>query len=118
MFFNLFRDVLVMNGQTQERSHLPGYVLFISGALSGLFSNALTYPMDVVRRKMQLTNVKKGSGNDDLQVACKKMILCSLTIQKEFGIKGFFIGIVPSLIKSAVSTSVTFLIYEKIIEFL
>lgn len=118
MFYNFFCDVLSnRNGKTTVKSKLPGYVLFTSGALSGIFSNALTYPMDVVRRKMQLTNVKKQSSTD-LQIACRKMVLCGSAIQKEFGFRGFFIGMVPSLLKSSVSTSVTFFVYDKLIEWL
>lgn len=117
MIYNFFCDVLSKDGKEMEKSKLPGYVLFISGALSGLLSNALTYPMDVVRRKMQLTNIKR-QGDTELQLACKKMILCGLTIQKELGFRGFFVGVVPSLLKSAVSTSVTFLVYDKLVEFL
>lgn len=119
MFYNFFCGILMGNldGTKMEKSELPGYVLFVSGALSGILSNALTYPMDVVRRKMQLTNVKRDAGTD-LQVACKKMILCGASIQKKSGFRGFFVGVVPSLLKSAVSTSVTFLVYDKLVELL
>lgn len=117
MFYNLFCNIMIDFEDLEGKSHLPKYALFISGALSGISSNALTYPMDVVRRKMQLTNIAKAK-NTDLQIACKKMILCGISIQKEYGVQGFFIGIIPSLLKSAVSTSVTFLIYDTLIEWL
>lgn len=112
MFFNFFCSIL----SDSEDEKPSGYVLLISGALSGAFSNGLTYPTDVIRRRMQLTKIRKQS-NRPFDDSCKKMMVCVLSVQKQYGLGGFYLGITPGILKSAVGSAVTFWVYEKLMEF-
>lgn len=85
----------------------------VSGALAGIVSKTLTMPFDVVRKRMQV------QGPVRLQVVVtgvpvySGMVQCFTGIVKHEGIKGFFRGWWPTMLKSAPSSAVTFFVVNR-----
>ncbi|KAF2417248.1 solute carrier family 25 protein [Tothia fuscella] len=76
--------------------------LLLSGA-SKIFAGSITYPYQVVRVRLQTYDAErtyKGTGD-----AVKQ-------IWKKEGVKGFYKGLVPNVVRVLPSTCVTFLVYE------
>ncbi|ORZ12369.1 mitochondrial carrier domain-containing protein [Absidia repens] len=78
----------------------------LSGALSGIFSKTAVYPIDVVRKRLQvqgpyLTNyvIQSTKYQSDSWWQCMKLSL--------------YKGLIPSLIKVAPANAVTFLVFEE-----
>ncbi|EPS99909.1 hypothetical protein FOMPIDRAFT_1041944 [Fomitopsis schrenkii] len=92
------------------KSSIPRKLL--CGALAGSISQTITYPFDVLRRKMQVTGMsghgKKYNGAVDA---------LWITLQTE-GPKGLYRGIWPNLLKVAPSIATSFFTYELVKDFL
>ncbi|KAF9331521.1 hypothetical protein BG006_005601 [Podila minutissima] len=79
----------------------------ICGALAGSFAQTVTYPLDVLRRRMQVTGMDavsyKYSSTWD---GVKKII-------KQEGVRGLYKGMVPNYLKVAPAISISFVVYEQ-----
>ena len=89
-----------------------------SGAIGGLTSSILIFPMDVLRRRMQVvgilasqtkeglaSSVSTAASNDSVVTMFKKIL-------RTEGARGFYRGILPELLKVIPMVSVTFSMYE------
>ncbi|KAG0281281.1 hypothetical protein BGZ96_001194 [Linnemannia gamsii] len=109
---------VALNFQAYEvlRTHLtpPGEVApsvgmkLICGAVAGSFAQTVTYPLDVLRRRMQVTGMDavsyKYSSTWD---GVKKII-------KQEGVRGLYKGMVPNYLKVAPAISISFVVYEQV----
>ncbi|KAF9102473.1 hypothetical protein BGX29_004555 [Mortierella sp. GBA35] len=108
---------VALNFQAYEvlRTHLtpPGEVApsvgmkLVCGAVAGSFAQTVTYPLDVLRRRMQVTGMDavtyKYSSTWD---GVKKII-------KQEGVRGLYKGMVPNYLKVAPAISISFVVYEQ-----
>lgn len=78
------------------------------GALAGSISQTLTYPLDVLRRRMQVSGMK----DSRLGYSDKSAWGAVRTIVMSEGIFGLYRGIVPNLLKVAPSIGTSFATYE------
>ncbi|KAF5385958.1 hypothetical protein D9615_002645 [Tricholomella constricta] len=76
------------------------------GALAGTISQTLTYPFDVLRRKMQVTGMKGG------QVKYRGAVHALTSILQAEGVRGLYRGLWPNLLKVAPSIATSFFTYE------
>ncbi|OSX66216.1 hypothetical protein POSPLADRAFT_1177643 [Postia placenta MAD-698-R-SB12] len=84
----------------------------LCGALAGSISQTLTYPFDVLRRKMQVT------GMDALGVKYSGALDALQRILKTEGPRGLYRGLWPNLLKVAPSIATSFFTYELVKELL
>ncbi|KAI0256191.1 mitochondrial carrier domain-containing protein [Lactifluus subvellereus] len=84
------------------------------GALAGSISQTLTYPFDVLRRKMQVV----GMGSSALGYQYNGALDAARVIIKTEGIRGMYRGLWPNLLKVAPSIATSFFTYELVKEFL
>jgi len=84
------------------------------GALAGSISQTLTYPFDVLRRKMQVTGMKAGV----LGTKYNGAIDALRTIVRTEGFQGLYRGLWPNLLKVAPSIATSFFVYETVKELL
>lgn len=82
------------------------------GALAGSISQTITYPFDVLRRKMQVVGMQDSSTKYNGAIDALKGIL------KTEGIRGLYRGLWPNLLKVAPSIATSFFTYELVKEFL
>ncbi|KAF8971161.1 mitochondrial carrier domain-containing protein [Flammula alnicola] len=82
------------------------------GALAGSISQTLTYPFDVLRRKMQVTGMQNGS------IKYNGAIDALTSIVRVEGVAGLYRGLWPNLLKVAPSIATSFFTYELVKEFL
>lgn len=82
------------------------------GALAGSISQTLTYPFDVLRRKMQVSGIQGGS------IKYNGAIDALTSILRTEGVGGLYRGLWPNLLKVAPSIATSFFTYELVKEFL
>ncbi|KAF0920898.1 hypothetical protein E2562_037591 [Oryza meyeriana var. granulata] len=82
-------------------------VSLFSGSLSGIASSTATFPLDLVKRRMQLQGAAGTSS------VCKSSITVTVRqiFQKE-GLRGFYRGIGPEYLKVVPSVGIAFMTYE------
>lgn len=85
----------------KDQSAAPNPLLILSlGAASGIFAQTICYPLDTVRRRMQLKGTKyTGVPN------------AFITIFREESMRGFYKGIVPNAVKVVPNNGIRFLAY-------
>ncbi|KAL9962185.1 hypothetical protein ACROYT_G031266 [Oculina patagonica] len=85
---------------------LPVFIRLCCGALAGGISQTVTYPLDVVRRRMQMKGI-----SGDLFAYTSTRHAFSMIVQIE-GIKGLYKGMWPNLLKVAPLVGIQFVTYE------
>ena len=104
------------------------------GAVSGLFAQTITYPLEVTRRRMQTLGIVVSSGKDGALAALGKekaasaishmetmapqhprsMISMVKDLYLEQGIRGFFKGVTMNWLKGPISFSISFTAFDVI----
>ncbi|GAA6062399.1 hypothetical protein JCM10212_006185 [Sporobolomyces blumeae] len=88
---------------------LPGTPIKLAcGAIAGGFSQTITYPMDLLRRRMQMVGLK----SDVLGYEYTGSWNAIGTIIRREGIRGLYKGIVPNLLKCSPAQATSFASYE------
>lgn len=86
---------------------------FVCGGVAGAAATALTYPTDLLRRKMQLiVSLIQGYSNQPLPYT--NISECIQHIYKNEGIPGFFRGLVPCFAKVIPAIAVAFAVNEEL----
>ncbi len=85
-----------------------------SGAIAGGASKLIVYPLDTVKRRMQASVLQSTLGGDGVGTTLKYrgMMDCLRQTVHGEGISGLYKGVGPTLLKSCVSTAITFVAYE------
>lgn len=80
------------------------------GACAGLFAQSVCYPLDTVRRSMQMPNHSyKGVADCFYQIA---------TNPEGQGIRSFYKGLLPNAIKIVPNNGIRFVVYSKLVAYL
>lgn len=86
------------------KNEAPTYVSSICGAISSSCGQLLSYPLALVRTRLQATTSSDNS--------VSMTILFKQIYDKE-GLRGFYRGILPNFMKVAPAVSITYVVYEK-----
>ncbi|OQS05494.1 Mitochondrial Carrier (MC) Family [Thraustotheca clavata] len=83
-----------------------------NGAVAGFMSKLIVYPLDTVKKRMQMQGIPRHEAYGAAIPRYTSSWRCAHDILRHEGVAGFYKGTVPSLIKSGVSHSCTFTVYE------
>ncbi|ORY80189.1 mitochondrial carrier [Neocallimastix californiae] len=91
---------------------------FISGGIAGILSKCVTLPMDNMRKVMQVNGeiAKRYKNVYAIEIQennSTRFFGCMKNMYRTEGIKGFYKGLKPSLIKSTYGTALTFFLLEE-----
>jgi solute carrier family 25 protein 16 len=91
---------------TRKPAQLNWWAQNLAGGLAGFVSQTLSYPIEVIRRRMQVSGVV-GDG--------RKLSMASVasSILKEKGWRGFFVGLGIGYVKVIPMTATSFFVYER-----
>ncbi|KAK0455442.1 mitochondrial carrier domain-containing protein [Desarmillaria tabescens] len=106
--YEFFRGIITPPGKSSVSRKLA------CGALAGSISQTLTYPFDVLRRKMQVTGMRSSG----LGIAYSGAFDALTGIIRTEGVRGLYRGLWPNLLKVAPSIATSFFTYELVKDFL
>lgn len=112
MYFLVY-EALVANELSKSnasRKDLPLTSAMGYGALAGYAMWFTNYPLDVVKSKLQTDGLPSQAGTPAKRY--NGALDCARQTWHEQGAKGFVRGLTPTLIRSPVVNSVTFLVFE------
>lgn len=69
----------------------------LAGALGGCFSNAVVYPLDVAKTRIQATSKSKTKGKKKVSLSMLSMLL---RILKEEGVSGWYSGFAATMLNT------------------
>jgi len=102
--FDQLKSTFIPDGDTKNASSI---LVLGLGAAAGLFAQTICYPLDTVRRNMQMP----ANGYSSVRNAWK-------TIYNTDGILGFYRGMIPNAIKIIPNNAIRFLAYSKLTAYL
>ena len=85
--------------------HAPVWSM-LSGAAAGTLAHALTYPLDTVRRRMQISGAPGSSYCYGSIAECVRVMVATE------GVGSLFVGLSATLIRSVPNLGIQFLLYE------
>mmetsp|Transcript_58990 Transcript_58990/g.128071 ORF Transcript_58990/g.128071 Transcript_58990/m.128071 type:complete len:115 (+) Transcript_58990:505-849(+) len=90
----------------RDQDHLRMLVDFANGSISGTLAAALTHPTDLVRKKIQVQDLKNPT--------YKGFFHCFYIMFTTEGPKSLFRGLVPNVMKCAPTFAIAFMVNEKL----
>ncbi|KAJ5549207.1 mitochondrial carrier [Penicillium frequentans] len=96
--------------QTQsgkKRLQLTAVAELTSGALAGLVAQTVSYPLEIIRRRMQVNRRDMQSGRR------ASIIQTARTIYLERGMRGFYLGLTIGYIKIMPMVATSFFVYDR-----
>lgn len=85
-----------------------------AGSISGAVSKIFVYPIDTVKRRLQ-AQAFFGGNNNSMSTQLQQyngMLDCIATIYREEGVASFYRGMVPSVLKTAIASSLAFAFFR------
>eukprot|EP00928_Gymnodinium_smaydae_P024123 TRINITY_DN19626_c0_g1_i3.p1 TRINITY_DN19626_c0_g1~~TRINITY_DN19626_c0_g1_i3.p1 ORF type:complete len:330 (-),score=39.28 TRINITY_DN19626_c0_g1_i3:67-1014(-) len=105
--YDLMKEQIQHTGMSE--ASLPATV--IAGGTSGIVGSVLTYPMDVVRRRLQVMGM-------DTSIPRRSWLEEAKHIWKFEGRRGFWRGLTPELVKIFPTVAIKFVVFEHVRVFL
>ena len=103
MVFGTFKSYIIHVQGFRSEKEIPTHQRLVAGALSGLIAQSSTYPLDIVRRRMQVSTAKYA----------RHGISGTLSIiYRTEGMNGLFKGLTMNWVKGPVATAVTFTVND------
>uniref|UniRef100_A0A1B0EZA7 Mitochondrial thiamine pyrophosphate carrier n=1 Tax=Phlebotomus papatasi TaxID=29031 RepID=A0A1B0EZA7_PHLPP len=113
MFYKFYCGLLQNLLGAKSHSDLPTWGLLLMGSLTGFSSRALVYPLDVIKKRLQIQGFAQHHQTFGKHFECEGFIQCVIRTSKTEGFLGFYKGIVPSMLKSGITTALNFCIYDE-----
>lgn len=115
MFYNLFGDVIKRLKKVPQEDMLGSTELMICGALSGFCTKLIVYPLDLVKRRLQIQGFSKGRKTYGKHFVCKHLLQCMYRVVRKEGMLGLYKGLSSSLLKAAITSAIFFTFYDKLL---
>ncbi|XP_062550180.1 mitochondrial thiamine pyrophosphate carrier-like [Armigeres subalbatus] len=115
MFYNLFGDVFKRIESAPQDTLLGPTELMVCGALSGLCTKLILYPLDLVKRRLQIQGFSEGRRTYGKHFVCKHLLQCMYRVVRKEGFLGLYKGLSSSLLKAAVTSAIFFTLYDKLL---
>ena len=79
-------------------------VVSVAGAVSAVFAVLMTYPFDNIRVRVQTHDMNENVG----------LVKVASDIYRQEGLRGFYLGYLPRLMKKGTSSALSWVVYEKL----
>ncbi|XP_064395647.1 mitochondrial thiamine pyrophosphate carrier-like [Halichondria panicea] len=91
---------------------LLGAKSLVCGGLAGVIPKLMLMPLDFSKKRLEVQGFESARATFGSVGSYRGFFHCLMTVYREEGPRAFYKGAVPTLLKSAVSVSISFTIYE------
>lgn len=99
-------EITTEKGATTKRAQLTAPAQLTAGAIAGLVSQTASYPLEVIRRRMQIGGAVGDGQRFSIAETARRIFM-------ERGLKGFFVGLTIGYLKQIPMTATSFYVYER-----
>jgi len=117
--YETLKEVVLDHYELQSERELSVVTRLACGALAGTVGQTVAYPLDVVRRRMQMSGwvgAQSLHHSGGKAVVYKGMTDCFTQTVKEEGCSALFKGLWPNYVKVVPSIAIAFVTYEQLKE--
>ena len=107
-------DLLKTYMPKDDEGHTPTKYKLVCGASAGFISQTVSYPVDTVRRRMQLQGSRVGVGHTDAGRLYSSSLACAASVLRNEGFAGFYRGLSANLLRAAPNTAIQFTAYGQL----
>ena len=107
---------LVAINLAQGEENLTTSHFLLMGAMAKTFSSTTTYPLQVIRSRLYTAGTSMAATPEAAQVKGIRQVISYVFRTK--GLRGFYSGLTPNLLKTAPASALTFMTYEQMMRFL
>ncbi|OQV21961.1 Mitochondrial thiamine pyrophosphate carrier [Hypsibius exemplaris] len=111
-FYSKFQEIF-RSYSGKKSSESDAVESLTCGFLAGAFAKTLIYPLDVMKKRLQVQGFEAGRKGFGKYVSVDSFRHCITEIWRLEGLGGFFKGYSPSLLKAAFATGLNFYCYEQ-----
>lgn len=86
----------------------------VCGAVAGVVAKAVTLPFDTIKKRLQIIGFKDGRVGFGRHRDYQGSWHCFVTIVAEEGVRGLYKGALPTILKSMLSSMLTFMVYDEV----
>ena len=105
--FKSFQEYYAIN--LRQKPSLPS--LITMGIFSGVFAQFVTYPLTLIRTKLQTEGIEQSK-------QYKNFRQCVKFVYKNSGIRGFYSGVVSEYVKSVPAACISFFVFDSVKKFM
>ncbi|XP_051889088.1 mitochondrial thiamine pyrophosphate carrier [Pristis pectinata] len=106
-FYNIFHRISkwanISSGNVQN---------LVCGGCAGIISKTLTYPLDLLKKRLQVNGFQEARASFGQVQTYNGFLDCVFQVAQGEGLRGFYKGLSPSMVKAAFSTGLVFFWYE------
>ena len=107
-YFGMYEGMMQRSEKTHgSREAIPVWKILLFGGLAGFGEWLPGYPFDTIKSKYQADDINNPK--------YKNIKDCAVKIYKSGGIRGFYIGLAPCLLRAPPANAVTFLGFESVV---
>eukprot|EP00761_Pharyngomonas_kirbyi_P012825 gb/GECH01012852.1/.p1 GENE.gb/GECH01012852.1/~~gb/GECH01012852.1/.p1 ORF type:complete len:320 (+),score=68.20 gb/GECH01012852.1/:1-960(+) len=100
-------ELLKSTAPKNEQGEPSVFIRLMLGGVAGSIAQTITYPLDVIRRRMQM------DGFSGREPQYRNTADAFRKVYAQYGVKGFYRGLIPNYLKVIPVVSVSFVVYEK-----
>jgi solute carrier family 25 citrate transporter 1 len=108
--YKIFKDYLL---EHQNLDELPSYQSLLAGGISGAFGPMANAPIDTIK-----TRIQRGGDLVPNESGWTRFKRISSRLYAEEGIRGFYRGLTPRILRISPGQAITFMVYEKITQWI
>ncbi|XP_078426983.1 mitochondrial thiamine pyrophosphate carrier [Cetorhinus maximus] len=110
-FYNIFHHISEW-AVTPGENRMGNIENLVCGSCAGVISKTLTYPFDLLKKRLQVEGFEQARTAFGQVRTYNGFRDCAYQVARSEGLRGFFKGLSPSMLKAAFSTGFSFFWYE------
>ncbi|XP_020815395.1 mitochondrial thiamine pyrophosphate carrier-like [Drosophila serrata] len=110
--FYKYLNALTMSVQQKKKMDIHGGSLLVNAAVAGGTAKIVVYPVDLLKKRIQLQTFKQDLGSSCHHPHCPTFLQCIVSTLQNEGVRGFYKGLTPTVLRSMLANAIYFSIYD------
>ncbi|XP_070140928.1 mitochondrial thiamine pyrophosphate carrier-like [Drosophila kikkawai] len=110
--FYKYLNAMTLSVQQNKEIEIGGYHILVNAALAGGTAKMVVYPVDVLKKRIQLHALNQDPNSTRRSPDCPTVRRCIASTLQYEGVRGFYRGLWPTILRSMLANAIYFTIYD------